>query len=131
MYSDVSAQGTLGLHYLRGWQVTNASGMVAFSTIIPGRYTGRTNHVHMRVAYNNLTQGFFNATTQARAEIARTVQSAPSIPLRQCNHCYSPNYDSSTHPHAALLPGQPDCPADHREPLFAGVRSLLEHYQRE
>jgi protocatechuate 3,4-dioxygenase beta subunit len=35
--------------YLRGTQVTNASGAVEFRTIYPGWYTGRTIHIHVMV----------------------------------------------------------------------------------
>jgi protocatechuate 3,4-dioxygenase beta subunit len=39
--------------YLRGAQVTNADGIVQFTTIWPGWYTGRTVHIHAMVHVNN------------------------------------------------------------------------------
>ena len=38
--------------FLRGIQLTDDQGTVAFSTIYPGWYTGRTVHVHMKVHVN-------------------------------------------------------------------------------
>lgn len=35
--------------YLRGAQVTNAEGIVEFTTIYPGWYRGRTPHIHVKV----------------------------------------------------------------------------------
>jgi protocatechuate 3,4-dioxygenase beta subunit len=39
--------------YLRGAQVTNADGIVQFTTIWPGWYRGRTVHIHAMVHVNN------------------------------------------------------------------------------
>ncbi len=50
--------------YLRGAQVTNADGIVQFTTIWPGWYRGRTVHVHLMVHVSNqrvlTTQVFFD-----------------------------------------------------------------------
>jgi protocatechuate 3,4-dioxygenase beta subunit len=35
--------------YLRGYQIANANGVVKFETIIPGWYTPRTCHIHLKV----------------------------------------------------------------------------------
>jgi len=35
--------------FLRGVQLTDANGFVEFSTIFPGCYIGRTNHIHLKV----------------------------------------------------------------------------------
>ncbi|UPZ30058.1 intradiol ring-cleavage dioxygenase [Streptomyces sp. LRE541] len=35
--------------YLRGYQVANADGVVTFKTIVPGWYTPRTCHIHVKV----------------------------------------------------------------------------------
>ncbi|OAH15059.1 intradiol ring-cleavage dioxygenase [Streptomyces jeddahensis] len=35
--------------YLRGYQIANASGVVKFETIVPGWYTPRTCHIHVKV----------------------------------------------------------------------------------
>jgi protocatechuate 3,4-dioxygenase beta subunit len=50
VYSETSVQGTAGRTFLRGIQRTNANGVATFRTIYPGWYTGRTVHVHVKVA---------------------------------------------------------------------------------
>jgi protocatechuate 3,4-dioxygenase beta subunit len=51
MYSDVRDRrfNTEGQKFLRGYQVSDASGRVTFDTIYPGWYTGRAVHVHFKV----------------------------------------------------------------------------------
>ncbi|MFT3679888.1 MAG: intradiol ring-cleavage dioxygenase [Ferruginibacter sp.] len=39
------------VHFLRGRQVTDANGLVTFTTIFPGWYSGRTTHIHVHI-YN-------------------------------------------------------------------------------
>ncbi|MFT3734878.1 MAG: intradiol ring-cleavage dioxygenase [Rhodocyclaceae bacterium] len=41
--------GVTGENYLRGVQVTDASGFVSFTTIVPGCYSGRMPHMHFEV----------------------------------------------------------------------------------
>jgi len=48
VYSDVSGAGS-GHRFLRGYQITDAAGMVQFTTIYPGWYTGRAVHVHFKL----------------------------------------------------------------------------------
>jgi protocatechuate 3,4-dioxygenase beta subunit len=48
-YSDEAANGTQGENWLRGYQTTDANGMVAFTTIYPGWYSGRAVHIHFKV----------------------------------------------------------------------------------
>jgi protocatechuate 3,4-dioxygenase beta subunit len=54
-YSGYPGQGdgrdvdTSGQTFLRGWQKTDASGIVSFATIYPGWYHGRTTHIHFKV----------------------------------------------------------------------------------
>ena len=70
IYSDESAENSLGETYLRGYQLTNSSGYTAFQTLYPGWYSGRTTHVHFRLrvydgvngalSYDETTQLFFN-----------------------------------------------------------------------
>jgi protocatechuate 3,4-dioxygenase beta subunit len=40
---------TTGQHFLRGHQLTDATGTARFTTIYPGWYRGRTVHVHFKV----------------------------------------------------------------------------------
>jgi protocatechuate 3,4-dioxygenase beta subunit len=44
-----------GETYLRGAQVTNADGIVEFTTIYPGWYPGRTVHIHAKVHIDKQT----------------------------------------------------------------------------
>lgn len=65
LYSDINVQGNAGqsgLKYLRGYQVSDASGNLTFKTIYPGWYNGRTVHIHLKArifdAANNVTKEF-------------------------------------------------------------------------
>jgi protocatechuate 3,4-dioxygenase beta subunit len=49
LYSDVSANNTVGQKFLRGYQVTDKQGKVQFRTIYPGWYSGRSPHIHCKV----------------------------------------------------------------------------------
>jgi protocatechuate 3,4-dioxygenase beta subunit len=49
LYSDERANGTVGQKFLRGYQTTDANGVVRFTTIYPGWYMGRTVHIHFKV----------------------------------------------------------------------------------
>jgi len=73
VYSDISAESTSSDQWLRGYQVTDKNGRVTFKTVIPGWYSGRTTHIHLRVrsSYSaassttdgtNTTQCFFDQT---------------------------------------------------------------------
>jgi protocatechuate 3,4-dioxygenase beta subunit len=44
-----SSSGSDTSTFLRGTQLTDASGKVSFATIYPGWYTGRTVHIHVKV----------------------------------------------------------------------------------
>ena len=48
--------------WLRGYQLTDSAGMVKFVTILPGWYTGRTTHIHMRFrsTYDSSANGSTN-----------------------------------------------------------------------
>lgn len=57
LYSDESANGTAGQNWLRGYQTTDADGLVTFTTIYPGWYTGRAVHIHFKVrVYDGATE---------------------------------------------------------------------------
>ena len=51
VYSDVSDRSgdTRGQQFLRGYQVSDANGIVRFATIYPGWYRGRAVHIHFKV----------------------------------------------------------------------------------
>lgn len=51
VYSDVRGPSldTTGKMFLRGSQVTDATGTARFTTVYPGWYQGRTVHIHFRI----------------------------------------------------------------------------------
>jgi protocatechuate 3,4-dioxygenase beta subunit len=57
VYSDAvdSTFDTRGKKFLRGYQVTDANGVVRFTTIYPGWYPGRAVHVHFKVRTKSTT----------------------------------------------------------------------------
>jgi len=77
VYSDESANGSLGRKFLRGYQITDANGVAQFTTIYPGWYRGRAVHVHFKLrlftgatkSYEFTSQFFFdeNLTSQVHA----------------------------------------------------------------
>jgi protocatechuate 3,4-dioxygenase beta subunit len=46
VYSDVSGSSR---KFLRGYQITDANGIAAFTTIYPGWYSGRAVHIHFKL----------------------------------------------------------------------------------
>jgi protocatechuate 3,4-dioxygenase beta subunit len=56
-YSDKAQEGTVGQKYLRGVQLTDASGLVKFRSIYPGWYSGRTCHIHLKVRTGGKASG--------------------------------------------------------------------------
>jgi protocatechuate 3,4-dioxygenase beta subunit len=64
-YSGFEEEGT----FLRGAQVTDADGIVEFTTIYPGWYPGRTVHIHAKVHLDKqtvlTTQLYFDERTTA------------------------------------------------------------------
>lgn len=53
VYSGVndgmSGNNTMGKHFCRGYQTTDANGLAKFTTIYPGWYQGRTVHIHFKI----------------------------------------------------------------------------------
>ena len=47
--------GYEGQTFMRGTQMSDADGMVTFSTVYPGWYRGRTTHIHFKVFLNETT----------------------------------------------------------------------------
>ncbi|MDP9203161.1 MAG: intradiol ring-cleavage dioxygenase [Gemmatimonadota bacterium] len=66
-YSDVSGSSQ---KFLRGYQITDANGVAAFTTIYPGWYSGRAVHIHFKLrlyagstkSYEFTSQFFFDDT---------------------------------------------------------------------
>lgn len=63
-YSDVAANDTVGLQFLRGYQLTDENGAVRFTTIYPGWYTGRAVHIHVKVRTDPASERGFEFTSQ-------------------------------------------------------------------
>lgn len=49
--SGMQSTNYQSVHFLRGRQTTDANGLVTFTSIFPGWYTGRATHIHVHV-YN-------------------------------------------------------------------------------
>jgi protocatechuate 3,4-dioxygenase beta subunit len=51
VYSDATDIGfnPRGQRFLRGFQLTDASGLAQFTTIYPGWYAGRAVHIHFKI----------------------------------------------------------------------------------
>lgn len=72
-YSEYGGSGSqstnyTSVHFLRGRQTTDSNGLVTFTSIFPGWYTGRATHIHVHI-YNSsgtslkITQIAFPETT--------------------------------------------------------------------
>jgi len=66
IYSDVRDPGfnARGKKFLRGYQVTNAKGIVQFTTIYPGWYQGRTVHIHFKIRTSDASERIYDFTSQ-------------------------------------------------------------------
>lgn len=66
VYSDVSDPGfnTSGKKFLRGYQVTDASGLATFTTVYPGWYQGRTVHIHFKIRSDAAASSGLEFTSQ-------------------------------------------------------------------
>ncbi len=73
-YSDVNAQGVdnTGKKFLRGYQVTDKFGTVAFTTIYPGWYRGRTVHIHFKIRTDPASDSSYEFTSQLFFDEAMT-----------------------------------------------------------
>jgi hypothetical protein len=62
VYSAEAIESTTGESWLRGYQITDTTGKVQFTTIIPGWYQGRTTHIHLRLrsTYDSTDSGGAN-----------------------------------------------------------------------
>ncbi len=47
--SGMQATNYQSVHFLRGRQITDTNGLVTFTSIFPGWYTGRATHIHVHV----------------------------------------------------------------------------------
>lgn len=74
IYSDVTDPGfnTVGQKFLRGYQMTDATGMARFTTIYPGWYRGRTVHVHFKIRSSPGSARGYDFTSQLYFDDALT-----------------------------------------------------------
>jgi protocatechuate 3,4-dioxygenase beta subunit len=98
MYSGVNDRmvgfNTEGKKFLRGYQVTDASGIANFTTIYPGWYQGRSVHIHFKIrtpaqaaladqtAYEFTSQVFFNESLTDQVHKAQPYAAKGSGRLR-------------------------------------------------
>ena len=81
-YGGTGMQSTdyTAVHFLRGRQVTDANGLVSFTSIFPGWYTGRATHIHVHI-YNasgtslKITQIAFPEGSSSAVTIVNTTAS--------------------------------------------------------
>ena len=78
-----------GQNYLRGVQVSDARGEVAFTTIVPGCYAGRMTHIHVEV-YGSLAEA-----TGADRSLKVTQLTFPVAVLEEV-YATTPGYGDST-----------------------------------
>lgn len=66
LYSDVTDRSfnTLGQKFLRGYQVTDDTGLAQFTTIYPGWYAGRTVHIHFKIRNELTANSSYDFTSQ-------------------------------------------------------------------
>jgi len=83
LYSDVSAQSTVGQRFLRGYQVSDPNGNVRFTTIYPGWYTGRAVHIHFKVRTSPTGARGLEFTSQLFFDEALTDQVHAQSPYSQ------------------------------------------------
>ena len=74
VYSDVQAQNTVGKKFLRGTQMTDASGLARFTTIYPGWYMGRAVHIHFKIRTDPTANTGTELTSQLFFDEAMTDQ---------------------------------------------------------
>lgn len=78
IYSGVRDFGglfdTRGRKFLRGYQVTDATGTARFLTIYPGWYPGRTVHIHFKIRSDPAAKWGFEYTSQLYFDDAVTDQ---------------------------------------------------------
>lgn len=76
VYSGVSDRGfnTVGQQFLRGYQLTDASGGVQFKTIYPGWYSGRAVHIHFTIRTQAADGAGYQYTSQFFSDEALTDQ---------------------------------------------------------
>ena len=85
VYSDVrdGRSNTVGQKFLRGYQVSDAAGLVTFQTIYPGWYAGRAVHMHFKVRTNPAGRRGTEFTSQLYFDEAMTDRVHAQPPVQQ------------------------------------------------
>jgi protocatechuate 3,4-dioxygenase beta subunit len=78
-YSDKRQESTVGQKYLRGVQLTDASGLVKFRSIYPGWYAGRTCHIHLKVRTGGTASGSSYSTAGSTQAYGGQIFFPPSM----------------------------------------------------
>lgn len=105
IYSDVSDPGfdTSGRRFLRGYQVTDANGRAAFTTIYPGWYSGRTVHIHFKIRANATSNQAYEFTSQLFFDEALTDQVHAQQPYAAKGYRNTLNSDDNIYNDLLLL----------------------------
>lgn len=92
-YSDVKDRNfdNTGKKFLRGHQITNASGAATFTTIYPGWYPGRAVHVHFKVRTPAATARAYEFTSQFYFDEAFTDRVYKAAPYAAHSGTRTPN----------------------------------------
>jgi protocatechuate 3,4-dioxygenase beta subunit len=109
VYSNEASESTTGQSWLRGYQLTDATGLVTFTTIVPGWYAGRTTHIHLRVRSKyseassttdgtNTTQVFFPQTNinYINSNVASYNSHGTNSTTNANDHVYTPETQGTT-----------------------------------
>jgi hypothetical protein len=97
----------VGQSWLRGYQITDSYGKVSFTTVIPGWYSGRTTHIHLRLrstydetdtSGSNTMQLFFDQTLVDTLATSVTPYSSEGTnpTTNASDHVYSTQEDGTT-----------------------------------
>ena len=57
-------EGTDGRNFLRGYQVSDRAGWARFTTVLPGWYRGRTEHIHLKIQTTGTDGNPYEFTSQ-------------------------------------------------------------------
>jgi protocatechuate 3,4-dioxygenase beta subunit len=82
--------------FFRGVQVTDSNGQVTFTTIFPGRYSGRATHIHFEVYAPSANVGTSNFA--ARSQVAT---SQLAFPASATDGSESPYTNATLYPNSA------------------------------
>jgi protocatechuate 3,4-dioxygenase beta subunit len=85
VYSDASDAGfnTKGQKFLRGYQLTDANGKAAFTTVYPGWYQGRAVHIHFKIRTTAANGSVADFTSQLFFDDALNTQVFATSPYSQ------------------------------------------------